>query len=66
LLGAHARHQDFHPGGRQQREGQVAVRDRAAGRALPGRAFDIDVNPLTVFGAVRELVDAPLADFDPR
>ena len=49
----------------QQREGQVAVRDRAAGRALLCRAFDIDVNPLTGVGAGRELVAAPLGDFDP-
>ena len=40
--------------------------DGAAGRAFLGSARDVHVNPLMVFGAMGELVDAGLADLDPR
>ena len=49
---------------RDQRQGQVAVRDRAAERPLGG-PLPVHVDPLVVVGRVRELVDAVLRDLDP-
>ena len=41
------------------------MRDRAAKRAAPARALDVDMDPLRVAGALRELVDHRLVDRDP-
>src|SRR5262249_5180966 len=48
-----------------ERERQVAMRDRAAERALPSGTLDIYMDPLAIAGAVRELVDARLLDRQP-
>ena len=42
------------------------LRDRATERTFPSRALDVDMNPLTVAGAMRERVDALLVERDPR
>src|SRR5208337_3242650 len=40
-----------------QRQREIAVRDRSAEGTFPSGAVDIDVDPLTIAGAVGELVD---------
>src|SRR3954451_6673317 len=49
----------------EQRQGQVAVRDRAAVRALLLRALDVDVDPLVVNGGVGEEIDRVLGHLVP-
>ena len=46
----------------EQRQCQVAMRDRLAKRASPAGTLRIDVDPLMVTGAVGELLDHGLID----
>ena len=41
------------------------MRNRGAERALAARTFDVDVDPLTIVRACRELIDPLLIDRDP-
>src|SRR5207247_4208257 len=57
------------PGGapvqaREEAQGEEAVRDRAAERALPLGALDVDVDPLVVPGHLGEAVDHVLRHLD--
>ena len=59
---------DRHEGGgesREQRQREVAVRDRLAARQLAARALDVDVDPLVIAGRVGELPDAVLGHREP-
>jgi hypothetical protein len=66
-------HAKTHPGndaklGRQrphQVQGEVTMGDRAAEWAFAFCAFDIDMDPLPIAGAGRELIDAVLTDRNP-
>ena len=51
---------DLHGERRDQRERQIAVRNGGPKRALPFRPIDVDVDPLMIAGAVRELLDPRL------
>src|SRR5262249_21599088 len=57
--------EDIGRGGGKQGKGEKAVRDGAAIGTFAARAFDVDVKPLVVARARRELVDASLVDRDP-
>src|SRR5690606_29184508 len=46
-------------------QGEVAMRDRAAERALPPRTLCVAMNPLAVSGAFGELIDHRLVDLNP-
>src|SRR5215467_8303397 len=58
-------HAELHDHGRDQRQGQITMRDRAAERTFTFGALDIDMDPLAIAGAGRERVDAILVDRDP-
>src|SRR5262249_2448298 len=58
-------HAELHHHGGDQRQREIAVGDRPAERAVAPGALGIDVDPLPIAGAVRELIDAFLVDRDP-
>src|SRR5262245_13250006 len=57
--------EDIERRGGQQGQGEKAVRDGTAIGTFAARAFDVDVKPLVVARAGRELVNASLVDRDP-
>src|SRR5215831_13441846 len=58
-------HAEIHDHGRDQRQGQITMRDRTAERTFTFGALDVDMDPLAIAGAGRERVDAILVDRDP-
>src|SRR5262249_37907858 len=54
-----------HDHGRDQRQGQITMRDRAAERTFTFGALDVDMDPLAIAGAGRECIDAVLIERDP-
>ena len=65
LLDTRGPDEDIERGRGQQRQGKKAVRDGTAIGTFAARAFDVDVKPLVVARARRELVDHGLVDGDP-
>src|SRR6516164_6290208 len=58
-------HAKLHDHGRNQRQCQIAVRDRAAERTFTFGAFDVDMDPLPIASAGGERVDAILVECYP-
>src|SRR5262249_10953079 len=63
--GIRRNHANLHRQRSRERQRQIAMRDGSAERTLVPRPFDVDMDPLSIAGAIGELVDAVLIDSGP-